>query len=78
MGQTLVFWAERSDAESIILYSQPIDVSSMDSGTVFLNILGVGTVTASLVCEESIDPSNPNSWTRRRRSWSGRPDRRCG
>jgi hypothetical protein len=63
MGQTLVFWSERSDSESVILYSAPFDASSMESGTVFLGILSVGTVTVSIVAEESIDPNNPNSWS---------------
>lgn len=63
MGQALIVWAERSDAESVILYSSPIDVSAMKSGTVFLNILSVGTATASIICEESIDPTNPNRWS---------------
>lgn len=63
MGQTLMFWNERSDAESVTLYTGPIDAASMQSGTVFLGILSVGTATVSIAVEESIDPNNPDSWS---------------
>ena len=63
MGQTLVFWAERSDDTSVVLYSAPFDFASVRDATVFLNILAVGTVTATLQAEESIDPNNPMSWS---------------
>jgi len=63
MSQTLMFWSERSDDTTVVLYSPPFEAAAMESGTVFLGILAVSTVTVSLICEESCDPNNPNSWS---------------
>jgi len=63
MGQTLIFWNERADAQTVVLYTAPIDFSSVRDATAFLTILAVGTATATIIAEESIDPNNPNSWS---------------
>lgn len=64
MGQNIQLWYQRSDAESVVLYSPPMDASSFRDVTLFLAILAVGAgATVSVVTEQSSDPNNPNSWS---------------
>jgi hypothetical protein len=64
MGQIIQLWFQRSDAESVVLYSPPMDASSAKSISLLLNINAINAgSTATVVAEQSLDPTNPNSWS---------------
>jgi hypothetical protein len=56
-------WYQRSDAESVVLFSPPVDVSSVRDITMFLNVVNAGSANVLLQGQQSLDPSDPNSWT---------------
>lgn len=63
MGQSISLWFQRSDAESVDLYSPAIDVSSVLTVVNFLTCHAVGTGSVVLQAEQSLDPNNPNGWS---------------
>lgn len=64
-------WYQRSDAVSVVHYSPPVDAASIRDVTVFLNIVAIGTGSVLVQAEQSLDPSDPNSWTNIGSSVSG-------
>jgi len=59
----LQLWYQRSDAESVVLFSPPVDVSSVRDITMFLNVVNAGSANVLLQGQQSLDPNDPNSWT---------------
>lgn len=60
----LPLWMDRADAESLTLYSAPIDAAAFSSITLFLTMAvcpfgNSGTISA----EHSLDPNDPNGWS---------------
>ncbi len=63
MGKTIQLWYQRCDVVNVILYSQVLDAAEIGDASLLVNVLAVGTGSVALSAEQSLDPSNPNSWS---------------
>jgi len=64
MGRTIQLWLERSEAVSALLYSPVFEAAWLSDGTVLLEIIALtGAPTVQVSIEQSLDPTDPNSWS---------------